>query len=133
MVKQLSIFLENKSGSLAKVTEILARENINIMAFSVSDATEYGILRMVVSNPDNAYSILKSKNYSVLTSEVVAVKLVDGTGELFKVLDVIAETQTGIDYIYSFAASTNKSVVIIHSNDNADLNKILSDKGFDLY
>ena len=133
MVKQLSIFLENKSGSLAKVTEILARENINIMVFSVSDATEYGILRMVVSNPDNAYSILKSKNYSVLTSEVVAVKLVDGTGELFKVLDVIAETQTGIDYIYSFAASTNKSVVIIHSNDNADLNKILSDKGFDLY
>lgn len=132
MVKQLSIFLENKSGSLAKVTEILASENINILAFSVSDATEYGILRMVVSEPDAAYKLLKSKSYSVLTSEVVAVKLNDGTGELYKVLDVIAETKTGIDYIYSFAASTDNSVVIIHSNDNADLDKLLVGKGFDL-
>ena len=75
MVKQLSIILENKAGSLAKVTEILADKDINIMAFSVSDATEYGILRMVVSDAEAACPVLKSNGYSVLTSEVVGVKL----------------------------------------------------------
>ncbi len=125
IIQQLSIFLEDKTGSLAKVTGILAQHGINMSAFCVADATDYGILRMVVGRPQLALDILRNHNYSVHVSEVVCLKLKDVSGSLNAALKVLSDNNVSIDYMYAYASASEVAIAVMHSNDNPLMMSVL--------
>lgn len=125
IIQQLSIFLEDKTGSLARVTDILARHGINMSAFCVADATDYGILRMVVGRPQLALDILRNHNYSVHVSDVVCLKLKNVSGSLNSTLKVLSANGLSIDYMYAYASVSGVAVAVIHSQDNKKMVEVL--------
>ncbi|MDP4209079.1 MAG: hypothetical protein Q8928_09715 [Bacteroidota bacterium] len=118
-VKQISIFLENKSGRLAEVLGILGEENIKINALTIADTSEYGILRLIVSDFQRAVEILKEKEFSVNITEVVAVSTPNQAGSFAKVLKTLSDETISIEYMYAFKSKTN--AVIILRPDSVDL------------
>ncbi len=102
MFKQITVFIENRLGRLAEVTGYLANENINLHALSIADTTEFGILRMIVSNPDKASRILKENNLMAQTTEVIAVAVGHNPGSLHKVLHKLEALKVSIEYMYAF-------------------------------
>lgn len=112
IIKQLSVFLENKTGRLTEVTRILSDHNINISAFSIADTTDYGILRMVVSKPDLAEKILKAADIAVKITDVAGLIVPHEPGGLYKALQVLSENNIAIDYMYAFAMNGSATVII---------------------
>ena len=111
-IKQLSIFLENKSGRLTEVTEALASASINISAFSVADTADYGILRMIVSKPDQAEQLLKAKGLSVHITEVIGLVVPNEPGGLHRALQILSSEGISVEYMYAFALSDRATVII---------------------
>jgi hypothetical protein len=111
-IKQLSIFLENKSGRLTEVTEALASANINISAFSVADTADYGILRMIVSKPEQAEQLLKAKGLSVKITEVIGLVVPNEPGGLHRALQILSSEGISVEYMYAFALSDRATVII---------------------
>lgn len=118
-VKQVSIFLENKSGRLAEVSRVLGNKNIDIRALSIADTTEFGILRLIVNDPDMAVSALKDYGFSVGTTEVIAICVDDTPGGLSDALTCLEKNNVGIEYMYAFIGNTgdNKALVILRVED----------------
>jgi len=112
IIKQLSVFLEDKSGRLTELTRILAENDINITALSIADATDYGIIRMVVGRPELAVSVLKEKGFSVHLTDVACIVVPNEPGGLYHALKILADNNINIDYIYAFAIQATASVVI---------------------
>lgn len=118
MMQQLSVFVENKVGSLRKVTSALGENGINIRAISVFDSPEFSILRIIVDEPDTAKKILFEKGFAVKVSEVLAVELMDKPGDLDRVLALLAEHNLSINYIYSFVLRGEKApLMVLNIND----------------
>ena len=115
-VKQLSIFLENKSGRLTEVTEVLAKENINLSALCIAENADFGILRGIVSDPDRAYKALKDNHFAVNVTDVVGISCPNVPGALAKVLGYLSAEGVFIEYMYSFANNNIANVVIRPSN-----------------
>lgn len=113
LVKQISVFLENKSGRLAEVTKVLAYNNINISALSIADTTDFGILRIIVNNPDKAEKVLKDNDFAVSSTEVIAIAVPDQPGGLEKALRVLNEESIGIEYMYAFVGKTEDEALVI--------------------
>jgi hypothetical protein len=111
-IKQLSIFLENKSGRLTEVTEALASAKINISAFSVADTADYGILRMIVNKPEQAEQLLKEKGLSVHITEVVGLVVPNEPGGLHRALQILSSEGISVEYMYAFALSDRATVII---------------------
>lgn len=88
-VKQISVFLENKSGRLAEVTKILGENNIDISALSIADTTDFGILRLIVNDPDKAEKVLKENGFTVSSTNVIAIGVEDKPGGLSKALEIL--------------------------------------------
>ncbi len=132
IIKQLSIFLEDKTGSLAKVTNILAHHGINMSAFCVADATDYGILRMVVGRPQLALDILKNHNYSVHVTDVICLKLKDVSGSLNTALEILSKNGIGIDYMYAYASTSGMAIAVIHSSESNKMIDVLKANKMDL-
>ena len=107
-VKQLSVFIENREGRLEQVTDVLKTQNINILSLSMADTTEYGMLRMVVSNPEVAKKALREEGFSAMLTDVLAVKLEDKVGELHKMTHILCSQGLNIEYMYALA-SANRS------------------------
>lgn len=117
-VKQLAVFLENRSGRLADVTKILGKNGIDISALSIADTTGFGILRLIVSNPVLAETVLKEHGYAVSISEVLAIAISDTPGSLAAALDILDANQIEIEYIYAFVGKTdNRALVILKVTD----------------
>jgi hypothetical protein len=112
IIKQLSVFLEDKSGRLTELTRILAENDINITALSIADATDYGIIRMVVGRPELAVKVLKEKGFSVHLTDVACIIVPNEPGGLYHALKILADNNINIDYIYAFAMQSTASVVI---------------------
>lgn len=102
MLKQISVFVENVAGSLMKVTKELVAEGINLRAISSFDTPEFGILRLIVDRPEETAQLLKDKGFFVQTKDVIAVEIEDRSGSLNQMLEVLAEGNISINYIYSF-------------------------------
>lgn len=102
-VRQLSTFLENSPGGVAEVTRILAEANINISALVLSDTIDFGVLRLIVSDTEKAYRILKENKFIVRQSDVIIVPISHDTGSLAKVLEVFANACVSIEYMYAFS------------------------------
>jgi hypothetical protein len=104
MFKQITVFLENKQGRLEEVTGCLADENINLHALSIADTTDFGLLRMIVSEPEKAVVVLKKNNFMVKTTDVIAVVLGHNPGSLHNVLKKLKTLDISIEYIYAFTS-----------------------------
>lgn len=116
IIKQLSVFLENKSGRLKEVTEILDKEGINIAALSIADTSDYGILRMVVSNPDAALKALRDNMFSVSLTDVICICIPNKVGELSKTLEVLSKEDISIDYVYAFSMG-DKALAVLRTEN----------------
>jgi len=104
-IEQLTVFLENQAGRLAEVTKILKDRNINLQGFSTTEARDYGILRLVVSDVELARQSLKEAGFTTHLTDVICVEVEDKPGELYKILDILARESINIDYIYVIAGT----------------------------
>ena len=118
LINQLSVFVENKPGRLAAVIEALGKNNINMSALSLADASEYGILRIIVENPEAAADVLKEIGVIVKVTKVLAISMDDTPGGLSKVLDVFLKNEVNVDYMYAFVGKTaDKAVMVVKVSD----------------
>ena len=115
-IKQLSVFLENKTGRINEVTKILGKHGINMHAFSMAETTDFGILRLIVSEVDKAVEILRNENFAVMLTDVVCISCPNVAGSLSAILEKLAEQEIFIEYMYAFADG-DKANVVIHPND----------------
>lgn len=111
-MKQLSIFLENKTGRINDVTRILGKNGINMHAFSMAESTDFGILRLIVSEVEKAVEILRENNFAVMLTDVVCIKCNNTAGSLSAILEKLAEQDIFIEYMYAFADGEYANVVI---------------------
>jgi hypothetical protein len=116
-VKQISIFLENKSGRLAKVTKVLAESGINIRALSIADTTDFGILRLIVNDPEKAWDVLKSEGFTVSSTEVIAIRIPDHPGGLASILQKLDDLGINIEYMYAFVGKSHGEAVVVFKVD----------------
>ena len=115
-IKQLSVFLENKTGRINDVTKTLAKYDINMHAFSMAESTDFGILRLIVSDVEKAVEVLRAENFAVMLTDVVCISCPNVAGSLAKVLDYLAAENIFIEYMYAFAQGDTAHVVIRPSN-----------------
>ncbi len=132
-LKQLTIFVENKQGTLVAITDNLAKHDINIRALSIADTQDFGILRLIVTDYDKAEKILMDEGFLVKSTLVVGVKIGDAPGKLSKALDILDKAGINMEYLYAFMSRTEKhAYVVIRVADNALAEKALEDAGFHL-
>jgi hypothetical protein len=117
IIKQLSVFLENKTGRLNEVTQILGNASINMSAMSVADTSEFGILRMIVSEPEKALAILKEAEFSVRLTEVICLNSPNEPGALARALNILSGENVFIEYLYAYSMD-NKTANIVLKPDN---------------
>lgn len=131
-IQQLSVFLENRAGSMDEVLAVLANNGVNIVALSLADTAEYGMLRMIVSDPGKGRAVLKENGMSVKLTDVVALRVPHETGSLSKAMHQIVEGDVNIEYMYAFANGTDASAVM-KTDDPARVVDILRGSGFDVW
>ena len=117
IVKQVSVFLENKSGRLNEVTQILGDAGLNMSAFTIADTSDFGILRLIVSDPDRAKEVLKKNKFAVQTTEVILVKTPNVPGGLAKMLNILNAENVFIEYMYAFSNSEDTAVIVLRPTD----------------
>jgi len=113
MVKQISIFLENKCGRLVKVTQVLGKNQINIRALTIADTSDFGILRLIVDKPDEALDVLKKEGFMASPTEVIALEVPDTPGGLARVLEYLEAAKINIEYLYSFVEKPEQDALIL--------------------
>ena len=132
-IKQLSIFLENKSGRLTEVLETLGQEKIRIAALSIADTSEYGILRIIVSKPDDALQLLKARNFSVNQTDVIGIETPVEAGSFADVLKSFSEESIGIEYMYAFLGrNSGHSPAVLRVEDTEKAIKLLEESNIKL-
>ena len=112
-IQQLSIFVENKSGRLAEITEILGQAGVDIRAISVADTSDFGILRLIVDKPKEAVEALRAANLTVSLTSVIAVGIDDKPGEFAKAMRVLADGEIGVEYMYAFISRDKGKAYVI--------------------
>ncbi len=117
IVKQVSVFLENKSGRLNEVTQLLGDAGLNMSAFTIADTSDFGILRLIVSDPDKAKEILRKNKFSVQTTDVILVKSPNRPGGLAKMLNLLQKEDVFIEYMYAFSNSEDTAVIVLRPTD----------------
>lgn len=133
IIKQISIFVENKKGRLAEITETLAKAGANIRALSIADTTDFGILRLIVDKPDESAAALKEAGITVSVTNVIAVGIDDVPGAFSKPMRILADAEIDVEYMYAFITrKSEKAYVILRVADNDAAAKVLLDKGVEL-
>ena len=117
-LEQISVFLENRSGRLAEITGVLARNGINIRALSLADTADFGILRLIVDRPEPATRALKEHGFTVGLTEMVALELPDKPGGLWGILTTLEAAGMNVEYMYAFVQKASENAVIIFRFDN---------------
>ncbi len=131
LAKQLSIFLENKSGRLTEVSEALGEAGVNLSAMSIADNSDFGILRCIVSDPDKAYQVLKAAGFALKVTDVIGFTCPNTPGSLAVVLKYLSDNGVFIEYMYSFSQGDYANVVI-RPTDLQACDKLLEQKKVDL-
>ena len=127
-VNQVSVFLENKPGTLNKLTEVLAVHNINIRALSLAETSEFGIVRMLVNDVFEATNVLKENNFVATLAPVLAYAVEDKAGDLNAILEKFTAADVNIEYMYAFAGK-ERAYMIFRVNDTKKAESLLNDKG----
>jgi len=132
-MKQLSIFVENKSGRLAEITAVLEANSIDIRALSVADNTDFGILRLIVDRPDEAAAALKKSGMTVSLNDVMAVSIPDSPGGFAAVAKLMADAGIGIEYMYAFISrEKGRACVVLRVENNQATLAVLQKGGIEL-
>ncbi len=119
IIHQLSIFLENKAGRLTEVLDVLGKENIRITALSVADTTEFGILRLIVPEPDRVKEILKRNDFTVNLTDVISVMAPNEAGNYARILRILSDVGISVEYTYAYSVG-DKSIIILRVSNNED-------------
>ena len=113
ITKQISVFVENSKGRLAEITDVIAKNNINICALSIADTTNFGILRIIVSDPDLCQKVLTDAGFTESITSVITLKITDRPGELAKALALLAEHEIAVEYIYAYITKEDSDAYIV--------------------
>lgn len=133
IIKQLSIFVENKKGRLAEITKAIAAADVDIRALSIADTTDFGILRLIVNKPEEAAIALKEKGITVSVTNVIAVGINDTPGAFSVPMQILADADIDVEYMYAFITrKSEKAYVILRVADNNEAAKVLADNGVEL-
>jgi len=139
-VQQISVFLENKSGRLSSLTDVLGKAGINIRALSIADTSDFGILRLIVSQPDEACRILKDAGFTVSMTDIIAVEVEDRPGGLAAVLGILENAGINIEYLYAFLEKSSNNALVVFRVEQIEQaikllgeNKINVVRGEDVY
>lgn len=132
-IKQISVFLENRSGRLWELTDTLGKSGVNMRALSIGEAADFGVVRMIVNDPDAAQKMLTEAGFTVAETEVLAVEIPDVPGGLASVLGALKDAGINIEYAYAFVArSGEKAIVSMRVEDTSAGEKALAAAGFSL-
>ena len=130
-IKQLTVFVENKKGTVVSVTDVLSRNNINLRALSIAETQDFGILRLIVSDEAAAEKVLSESGYLIKVVDIVGVKIGDQPGKLTAALSVLDKADINVEYLYAFMARTEKhAYVVLRVEDNAAAEAALIEAGF---
>lgn len=124
-MKQLTVFIENRPGRLAEVTDILTENNINIICLSLADTADYGMLRMMVSQPAAACDVLSASGFPAMLTDVIAVRLPHHFGQLKKLCGMLSGEGVDISYLYALTSGDNAAIVL-KTSDNDKAEAVLS-------
>jgi len=113
-IKQLSIFLENRKGRMRKALDVLEKGQVSIRALSLADTSDFGILRLIVPEPEGTKKLLEDHDFIVKTGKVVAVRMEDEPGSLGKILGILDENDINLSYLYAFVAKEDMAIVLLH-------------------
>lgn len=127
--KQLTVFIENRSGRLSEVLNVLKENDINILSLSLADTTEFGLLRLIVDNARLGKEKLSEKGFSSLLSDVSIIKIPHKSGSLQALLKIIDENGVNIEYMYGLSIESNEAHVVLKASDTSKVDKILSENG----
>lgn len=132
-IRQLTIFVQNRQGAIVSITEALAANQVNIRALSIAETEDFGILRLIVNDEENAYKTLSEAGYLIKITDVVGVKIGDAPGKLTGALDVLDKAGINLEYLYAFMARTEKhAYVVLRVEDNAAAESALEAAGYHL-
>ena len=130
IVDQISVFIENKPGTLAEVTEVIGSAGIDLRAMSLADTAEFGVLRMILNDPDRALGLLRDAGFVVSATKTLAVAIPDTPGGLAHVLKILMEHQVTVEYAYAFISRReNNAYVILRVGNNEEAQKVLAERG----
>ena len=130
-IKQLTVFVQNKKGTVVSVTDILSKNNVNLRALSIAETQEFGILRLIVNDEKTAQAVLAENGYLIKVIDVVGVKISDEPGKLTEALSLLDKADINVEYLYAFMARTEKhAYVVLRVEDNAVAEAALTGAGF---
>ncbi|MFW6256820.1 MAG: ACT domain-containing protein [Bacillota bacterium] len=132
LIRQISVFLENRSGRLAEVCNLLGDNDIDIVAISISDTTDFGILRLIVDDAQGAEEVLHENQYTVNSAEVLAVRVDDRPGGLAEVLDFLASKEIDVEYMYAVGKETRGAIIIMKLGELKKAARFMTDNDIDL-
>ncbi len=131
MIKQISVFIENKKGRLAAMTRVLAQNSIDLISLSIADTADFGILRCIVSDVEKAVDVLKQGGFAVKVTNVIGVTVKDTPGGLSSMLEQLSDNLVSINYLYSFVKKdTNEALIIIKAENNEEAMNLLKDNSY---
>ncbi len=126
-IKQLSVFIENREGRLEDVLDILKKNNINIISLSLADTEDYGLLRLIVSDPEAGKEALKSNGISAKLTDVLAIRLAHRVGQLQELLEVICKAEINVEYMYSIATGKDDASIVFKTSNPSKAVEILNE------
>ncbi len=130
LIKQISVFVENRKGRLYSLAKTLSDQSIDLKALSISDTAEFGILRCIVNDPQKALQIVKEAGFTASMTEVLGIEVDDQPGGLTSVLKILQDNEIGIEYLYSFVGtSSDNAIIIFHVNETEKAFEKLKDSG----
>ena len=133
MLEQISIFAENTKGAMQHITAVLAQKNINIIALVTNDSAEFGIVRMLVSDPGQAFAALKEAGYMVHTDTVIAVEIGDDPGSLDRLLQAVTDSNINVDYLYmSYDRTIAMPIAVLKVSGAFEVAECLKGRGYAL-
>lgn len=131
IIKQLTVFLENKSGRLAELTKVLGENDINISALSIADTSEYGLLRLIVNDGDKAVKLLKEEGFSVSLTDVICLCVAHKPGTLYEAIQILANNEIDVEYMYAYVAR-DRAAVIMKLTDPLKAIEVLKGENIDI-
>lgn len=133
MLKQITLFAENKPGRLTSATKILSENGINIRAFTIADTGEFGIIRFVVDDADASLRHLRKAGFTASETQVIGLEMPDKPGALFEISRALSDNEINIDYAYAYASATpDKAILILQASDLIRAVRLLTERGFHL-
>lgn len=116
-IKQLSVFIENREGRLEEVLDVLKNSDVNIVSLSLADTSDYGLLRLLVTKPEEGKAALLENGFSAMLTDVLGIKLRHRVGQLQELLEVICKSHINIEYMYALSTGTDDASIVIKTSD----------------